>query len=132
MEYVSLIFFLVASYFLGFTLTFFVRNSDNFLERILMRFGIGIAAIPFLGLLLNILRIPIDWKIILLLSLVYPIYYLAKRKPKPGFSLKLTKETIAILAMLLIFFANLYVHVSGAFAYPYLEDDDSWSHSIGV
>ena len=97
-----------------------------------MRIGFGLAALPLLGLVLNLLKIPIDWKIILALSLVYPVYYLFRYKPKPQLQFKITKTTISILAMLVLFAINLYIYTSGAFAYPYLEDDDSWSHAVAV
>jgi len=97
-----------------------------------MRIGFGLAFLPFLGLMLNLLRIPIDWKIILALSLVYPIYCIIRYKPKPQLQFKITKNTLSILAMLALFVVNLYIYTSGAFAYPYLEDDDSWSHALSV
>ncbi|MEK6946700.1 MAG: hypothetical protein AABX32_03770 [Nanoarchaeota archaeon] len=132
MVYFSILVFFALTFFLGYSATSFVKNSENFLERNLMRMGIGIAGVAFLGLILNLLRIPIDWRIILLISLIFPIYNLIKNKPKFSMSAKITKETIYILVMMIIFFANLYVYATGAFAYPYLEDDDSWSHAIGV
>ena len=132
MVYLSIVLFFIYTFCLGFTITSFVKNSGNFLERNLMRIGFGLAALPFLGLILNLLRIPIDWKLILALSLVYPLYYLFRYKPKPQLQFKITKTTISILAMLVLFAINLYIYTSGAFAYPYLEDEDSWSHAMGV
>ena len=132
MSYLSIILFFVYTFGLGFTITSFVKNSNNFLERNLMRIGFGLAFLPFLGLILNLIRVPIDWKIILVLSLLYPAYYLIRHRPKPKLQLKITKTTLSILIMLVLFAANSYVYISGAFAYPYLEDDDSWSHAIGV
>lgn len=132
MGYFSIALFFVYTFCLGFTATFFVKNSGNFLERSLMRIGIGLSLLPFLGLILNLFRIPIDWKIMLVLSLIYPVYCIIRRKPKPNFNLKITKTDIGILLMLVLFFVNLYIYASGAFAYPYLEDDDSWSHALGV
>ena len=132
MSYFSIVLFFVYTFCLGFTATSFVKNSENFLERNLMRIGIGLSLLPFLGLILSLFRIPIDWKLILVLSLIYPIYYIIRHKPKPNFNFKITKTDISILLMLIIFFVNIYVYVSGAFAHPYLEDDDSWSHALGV
>jgi len=34
--------------------------------------------------------------------------------------------------MLILFAATLYMYLHGAFSYPYLEDDDSWSHAVSV
>src|SRR3989338_3508788 len=113
MAYFSILLFFVYTFCLGFTITSFVKNSDNFLERNLMRIGIGLSLLPFLGLILNVAHIPIDWKIILGLSLIYPLYYIIRFRPKPEFEFKITKADISILAMLLIFFATIYMNVSG-------------------
>ncbi|MBI2658414.1 glycosyltransferase family 39 protein [Candidatus Woesearchaeota archaeon] len=132
MSYLTIMLFFAYSFCLGFTITFFAKKQDNFLERNLMRIGFGIAFLPFLGLILNLLRIPIDWRIILALSLAYPAFYLIKNRPKPKLQLKITKTDLSILAMLVLFSINLYIYASGAFTYPYLEDDDSWSHALGA
>ena len=131
----TLLFFLISTFGLGFTATFFVKNSENFLERNLMRFGFGLSLLPFLGIALNAFRIPADWRIILSISLAYPIYYVFKNIPNfntQNFKLTITKTDLSIFAMLAIFFVNLYIYSSGAFNYPYLEDDDSWGHAPGV
>ena len=130
MVYLSILLFFVYTLGLGFTATFFVKNSDNFLERSLMRFGVGLAILPFLGIILSTFRIPIDWRLILVLSLAYPIYHFIRHRPK--FEFKITKSDLTIFAVLLIFFGSLYVYATGAFSYPYLEDDDPWSHAAGI
>jgi len=132
MGMLTLLLFFVYCYGLGFTVSSFVKNSDNFLERNLMRLGFGLSLIPFLALVLNIFKIPADWKIILVLSLAYPLFYLFRNYNKFSFSFKLTKTDLSIFAMLIIFSANLYIYTTGAFNYPYLEDDDSWAHASGV
>lgn len=132
MAYFTIALFFIYTFCLGFTATSFVKNSENFLERNLMRLGFGLALLPLLGLALNWLHVPIDWRLILMLSLAYPAYYLVKHQPKPNLNFKITKTDISILAMLVIFFASLYIYSSGAFSYPYLENDDSWSHALGV
>jgi len=132
MSFITIVLFFVYCYGLGFTVSSFVKNSENFLERNLMRLGFGLSLLPFLALVLNIINIPADWRIILALSLVYPLYYLLRNYKKFGFSFKLTKTSLSIFAMLVIFFVNFYIYGTGAFSYPYLEDDDSWSHAIGV
>ncbi len=129
MSMVTILLFFVYCYGLGFTISSFVKNSENFLERNLMRFGFGLALLPFLALVLNIMKIPADWRIILALSLIYPTYYLFRNYSKFYFSFKLTKTDISIFGMLAIFAASFYVYGTGAFNYPYLEDDDPWGHS---
>ena len=135
MGFVTILLFLFYCFGLGFTASFFLKNSENFLERNLMRLGLGLALLPFLGVVLNIAKIPADWRLILALSLVFPIYYLIKNFPnlKDKFTkIKLKKSDISIFVMLIIFVASFYVYGTGAFNYPYLEDDDSWGHAETV
>jgi hypothetical protein len=132
MSVITIVLFFVYCYGLGFTVSSFVKNSDNFLERNLMRLGFGLSLLPFLALVLNRVNIPADWKIILALSLVYPLYYMYRNYKKFKFSFRLTKANLSIFIMLIIFFVNFYIYGSGAFNYPYLENDDSWSHAMGV
>jgi hypothetical protein len=132
MSVVTILLFFVYCYGLGFTVSSFVKNSENFLERNLMRLGFGLSLLPFLALALNIIKIPADWRIILALSLIYPLYYLFRNYKKFSFTFKLTKINLSIFIMLVIFFVNFYIYGTGAFNYPYLEDDDSWAHAIGV
>lgn len=136
MSYLTIFLFFLYSYGLGFTATSFVKNSENFLERNLMRIGIGFSLITFVGLVLNLFRIPIDWRIILAISLIYPLIYLIRNFAKFNINkfsqLKITKADLYIIVMLLIFAATAYIYISGAFSYPFLEDDDPWTHSIGT
>jgi hypothetical protein len=100
-----------------------------------MRLGFGLSLIPFVAIVLNIVGIPADWRIILVISLLYPAYTLVRNFSKfdfSGFKIKITKTNLSIFAMLLIFFGTFYVYGSGAFNYPYLEDDDPWGHAEGV
>ncbi|MEK6948742.1 MAG: hypothetical protein AABX34_00875 [Nanoarchaeota archaeon] len=128
--------FFIYTYCLGFTASSFVKNSENFLEKNLMRIGFGLSLLPFLVLVLNIVKVPADWRIILALSLAYPAYYTFKHYKEFDFNnlikIKITKTDISILLMLVIFVVNFYVYLSGTFAYPYLEDDDSWAHTFGA
>jgi len=132
----SITVFFAIAFFLGSGLTLFVKESDNFLERNLMRIGFGLSLLPSLALALNLIKVPADWRILLALSLIYPVYFIMRNFSKFNFSqylqLTITKTNLSIIVMLLIFAATFYIYASGAFKYPYLEDDDSWGHSQGV
>jgi len=145
MSIITIIFFFICTYGLGFTITSFVKNSENFLERNIMRIGIGICAFIVVGLFLNLFHIPLDWRIFLGLSLIYPVFCLLKQLYKnkgiqtsqtsdlaSKLKIKITKTNICTLLALLLFFLVLFMYVKGAFTYPYLEDDDSWSHALGI
>ncbi len=136
MNFLTITLFFAYTYGLGFSVAKIAKESENFLERNLMRTGIGLGAVIVLGLFLNIARMPIDWRIFLAASMAFPLFYLLKNfKSIIGsfrLNFKITKYDMAILAMLLIFLASFYMYAKGAFSYPWLEDDDSWGHAIGV
>ncbi len=128
----TIVLFFVYMWGFGFALTRLVRESGSFLERNLMRVGFGLSALILLGIIFNALRIPLDYRIFLVASLAVPLYYLIFKKgymnfPKP--SLKLTASSLSIFALLGIFLLSLFMYESGAFRYPYLEDDDPWGHA---
>ncbi len=147
---ITILLFFVYTYGFGFTLTSFLKSSENFFERNLIRIGIGLAALPFLGIIISYFGMPLDWKIFLALSMIYPAYQLSKtlkskiQTPQstnqppdsqiqnPKSKIQLSGYSLIILLMLLIFAFNFYMYHKGAFAYPYLEDDDPWSHAIGA
>ncbi|MBI2653357.1 hypothetical protein HYX02_00960 [Candidatus Woesearchaeota archaeon] len=135
MSFFTIVLFFVYTFCLGLTASFFVKNSENFLERNLMRIGYGLGLLPFLAIILNLFKVPADWRIILAISLLYPVYHVFRNRKNLKLSVatfKITKTDISIFVMLLIFAAALYVYATGAFKYPYLEDDDSWGHAEGI
>ena len=129
----SIFFFLAVLLGLGHSASRFVTESPNFLERNLMRLGFGMAFFIVLGFLLNLMHIPIDWKIFLLISLILPVADIFRKLKSPSKiigSIKLTKYDLSTIVMLLLFAATFYMYSKGAFSYNYLEDDDPWSHAI--
>ena len=132
MSLVTILLFFVYTIGLGFTATHLikVKESDEFVERWLMRIGIGLGVFVLLGIILNIFHIPLHWWIFLLLSVAYPLFSLIKIRTKQPY--KLTKGTVYSLVMLFLFVFSLVMYAGGAYQYPYLEDDDPWSHALGV
>ena len=113
------------------------KEAGNFLERQMMRTGIGAAFLMITAIILNIARIPLDWRIFLALALAAPAFYLSKNFKTVSSSLqqirlRIKKSDINILPAIIIFLASFYMYASGSFSYPYLEDDDPWSHAEGV
>jgi len=139
MSFITILLFFIYTWGFGFALTSFVKNSENFFERNLMRIGIGLGVIPILGVFLNFLHIPLHWIIFLILSIAVPVYFLFRKKdkftkisfPKPNL-LKIKKSDLYITIVFILFFILLYVMVKGAFAYPWLEDGDSWHHAVSA
>ena len=135
MNILTIALFFICTWGLGYIVTSLIKNSENILERNLMRIGIGLGVFLVLGTIMNLLHIPLDWRIFLLLSVIFPIYSLIKDKGKILERLKgikFTKSNIYILIALVLFFFTFYVYHTGAFNYPYLEDDDPWEHARSV
>ena len=131
----TIILFFLYTWGLGFTVTYCVKQSENALERNLMNIGIGLGVFAILSIILNFFRAPLDWKTLLVLSLIIPIYDLYQKIKAGNLTLpklKLTKSNLVVMVVLLIFFASFYMYAKGAFGYPYLEDEDPWGHAIGI
>src|SRR3989338_5194067 len=100
----------------------------------LYSWGFGLGAMLAFGLLLNLIRIPLDWRVFLSISilLVLTKTYRDFKKERIIFDVKKISISIFPLLVLALFSISFYMYEKGAFAYPYLEDDDSWSHAMGV
>ena len=92
MEILSLILFFVYTFGLGYGITKLLKlSSADFFEINIMRVGIGTALLILLGALFNLLHIPLDWRIFLVISAL-PFLLLLK-----GFRLprvRLTKSSL--------------------------------------
>ncbi|MFH1850456.1 MAG: hypothetical protein ABH879_09850 [archaeon] len=139
MELFTIAVFLVITWGLGFSLTFWLKAAKDNAERNIMRAGVGLSAIPVLGSVLNLLHIPIDWRAFLLAGMIVPLYSLySHRQGIAGFlksagpRIRITKSALSFMGVLLIFMLAFYTYHKGAFAYPWLEDDDSWNHALGA
>lgn len=134
---ITIILFFVYTWGLGYGATYFFRKSENFYEKNFLRIAIGLGLLPIIVVILSVLRIGIDWKIILALSLLFPVIEIIKRlKNKasliPKIDLRPSKANINFAIVLLLFFATLFMYETGAFNYPWLEDDDPWGHTAGI
>jgi hypothetical protein len=100
-----------------------------------MRIGVGLGTFVAFGYLLNLLHIPLEYRIFLVLILVgigvvfFYQYWKHKLLPikKPTFNIN-----IYTVGMLILFTITFYMYHTGALSYPYLEDDDPWPHATGV
>lgn len=132
MAMLSIFIFFAITFGLGYAATRIAKESENFLERNLMRIGIGLGAFIVLGLVFNIARAPLDYRIFLGIALLSAAFcaYVAIKAGR--FQFRLSKSDIFSIAMLVLFATTFFMYHKGAFAYPYLEDDDSWGHALGV
>src|SRR3989344_247321 len=101
MDALTILLFFAYTYGIGFAISKIAKNSDNFLERNLMRIGIGLAALPLLGVILNLLHIPLDCRIFLILSLIIPVYFIFKNYGGIKLKIKLRRSDIYLLIVLI-------------------------------
>jgi len=119
---------------LGFSfLHAFKIKQKEWVEGIFLYSSIGLVVLSYIILFLGYLKL-INYWIILGLASIYPLFYLLKNKrlnfKKPD---KLSKKSFFIyLILFLIILCFALVYLKGAFSYPYLEDDDPWSHAGGA
>lgn len=137
MDLLTIFLFLVYSYCLGFTVESFARKAKDSVERNVMRIAIGLAVLPVLIAFISFVRLPVDWRIILIVSIIYPVFFLVEnfRKIKSSikqFKVDSIKINPTIILLLIIFAFVLFMYLKGAFAYPYFEDDDPWEHAKSV
>ncbi len=135
MSIITILLFFVYMWGLGFTVSSFVKLPEDIFEKITLLLGLGLATFPILSIILNLFHIPLDWKIFLFLSLIFPVYKLFKNKNHltfPKLQFKLKKSHIYYLIAFALFIFVFSVYLKGSFAYGYLEDTDPWGHSLGI
>lgn len=128
----TILLFFIYLFGLGYSLTRFLKVNN--LENCILRLGVGLGAFPVLGLSLNALKIPLDWKIFLIISIALPIYdclRIAKSFPSQ-FKIKDFIPSVNNIMLLIIFLACVALYCGGSFSYPWLEDTDSWFHAAGI
>jgi len=134
---ITIILFLVYLFGLGYTATYWLKKPESQIERILLYLAIGLGILSFLLIVLNFIHVPLDWKIIFTLSVVFPLFLVGKKLISKQFAVptpswKITKSNLIFGGVLLIVGLSLFFYLQGAFAYPYLEDEDPWGHAVGV
>ena len=129
----TIILFFIYMWGLGFTVTYSFIKSPSQVEKFFIRLGIGLGIFPILSIILNFLHIQLDWKIFLALSLAFPAFIIIKNLKNITFTKpKLLKSDLYLLAAVIIAVISLYIYATGAFSYPYLEDEDPWGHAVGA
>ncbi len=137
---ITIVLFFIYLWGFGFSATYFLSKPTEPFERHLLNIAVGLGVLPILLIFFNFLHIPLDWKILLILSIALPTYsfvqrYFITKEIKlslPKLSLKFKKSNLALLVVLLIALSSFYMYTQGAFSYPFLEDEDPWGHAVGV
>lgn len=138
----SIILFFAILIGLGVSTTFFLKKEEfanNSLERKIMIMGFGLGAVPILIIILNTLKIPLDWRIFLGVSWIIPLVLFIKsivsgnfKLEMPKLSFKIRKSDLFIYGAIALSFVLFMVYLQGSFSYPWLEDGDPWEHAQGI
>ncbi|PIN73346.1 hypothetical protein COV20_03890 [Candidatus Woesearchaeota archaeon CG10_big_fil_rev_8_21_14_0_10_45_16] len=136
-SFLTIVLFFIYMWGLGFTASYFLPKPSRWLERFFVNVGLGLGIFPILAIIINAIHVPLDWRLFLFLSLIFPAIIFAKKAKSNNFKftfpkISLTKSDAALLVALLIFAVSFYTYTTGAFSYPYLEDEDPWGHALGV
>src|SRR3989338_7281524 len=136
-SYTTILLFFIYLWGIGYTATYFLKKPEQRGERFLLSLAVGLGILPIIIILLNFLHLPLDWRLFLLISLVFPAYISIKKiKNKeftwPSWKFQLTKSNLILWGVLLIGAFSLFMYTQGAFSYPYLEDEDPWGHAVGA
>lgn len=126
LQFFPIIIFLIYLYGLGAA----ILKKSYFIEKI----SLGLSTVPILGVILNALHIPLDWRIFLGLALIMPIHQFIQwwkaGRVVSKFELHLPSwQTLLVLA---VFIFALAIYCWGPFNYPWLENDDPWSHAASI
>ncbi len=139
-------FFLCWAYGFGLLAIVGAKERKSLAHALLAQLGIGLAVLSFLAVVLRLLHVPIQIGVYLGIALAgLAAAALVRRRewwPKgrqgaaegdAGRRAPLARESVWCLVILaLVLGAFLALFLRGAFAYPYLEDDDPWNHAQGA
>ena len=134
MELLTILYFFTVIFGLGYS-TKKLLKLDKFrdkIEEIIFLIGLGLSSFVLLCIPLSLIH-GLFWYVFLIISIIIPIYSLGENikqnKLKLNFSNIGYKNYLIVGLITLVFFV---VYITGAFSYPYLEDDDSWGHAIAA
>ncbi len=141
MSWLSLIVFLLITLMTGALIDCVVKPwQADWLEKLIMRLGVGLAAMSVLGALLNLFLIPLDFRIYLAVGACISLMALFRnrqtfllprlesgRSQSPVWA---NKSLWYSLIILVLFGVTIQMYLAGAFRYDYLEDTDPWGYTV--
>jgi|GEM_PF-3552727 len=137
----SIIYFFVITLITGTFIDLFVLDwKADWLEKFVMRIGVGLAAMSVIGVILNLLHIPLDYRVFLGAGLLIFLGAIIRNRQFRSIETEKIATTVAqcwkkktfwyALFMLVLFGITVNMYVSGTFAYDYLEDTDPWRYTV--
>ncbi len=135
----SVFWFAFISWTYGYSVLWITKATlqKNPIIRFIETFAIGFATFSFIAIIFDILHIPLLLPIYIVLGAVVTIIAIAlelngMRSAKTTASSWELRETICVVIVILAAVGVFFLLHNGSNAYPYLEDDDPWSHVQSV
>lgn len=133
----AILYFFVVTYFLGESVAFFLKyNGKDLFENLVMKFGLGLGIFPILTVILNYFHL-INWETYFIIAIIIPLFkayklFNSKTEEKEKRKFVIKKKHIFYLLLIILFVAQAFIMIKGAYTYPYLEDGDPLSHALAA
>ena len=127
----SILLFFLLCFLHGYLLELAGARFTSQFERLIIRLGVGLLLIPIVAVFFDLLRIPLHYISFLVSGIL--IYLMALRKETQVVSHVTTDfktELLIGFVVTLLTLIMLAIFLTGAFAYTYMEDGDSWNYTI--
>jgi len=140
MNWFSIGYFFVVTLTTGTLVDLLVKNwQGDWLEKLVMRFGVGLAALSVIGVILNLLHLPLDHRLFFAIGVLILGGAIARNRTawangvKPALAaaaqdMKARSFWYALL-VLVLFAVTLQMYLAGSFGYSYFEDTDPWGYA---
>lgn len=137
MYWSSILYFFSVTLLTGTLIDLLVKGwRADWLEKLVMRIGVGLAAMSVIGVIFNLLRIPLDYRVFLAAGVLIGIGALVRNRGRVSVGSRnlsagfwKTKSFWYGLVVLALFAVTVKMYVGGAFTYDYLEDTDPWGYT---
>jgi hypothetical protein len=113
------------------------KNKSSLFEQFFIRIGIGLLLYAVLGVLMDLLMIPLNIWIIAIISILIPIYYIYSNKIKINkinwksyFKINSKKNAVYYLIVFILFLLTANMYLGGSFSYDYFEKGDPWGYAM--
>jgi len=132
----SIVYFFSTCILLGFIIDFFVKSwHGGIVEKLIIRLGVGLAVFSFLGVVFNVVGVPLDWRVFLGSGLVVMAGGIVRNKGLSGImgSGRLSwdlRKVIHFLVILVLFSVTAKMYIGGTFRYSWFEDGDPWGYAV--
>lgn len=140
MSWFSIGYFFVVTITTGFLIDLLIKDwRADWLEKMMMRIGVGLAALSVTGAIFNLLHIPLDFRIFLGPGILFCIGAWFRKRHSSTTADKNFRTTFRQFwkqrtfwygfVVIALFVVTMHMYLTGTFAYTYFEDTDPWGYT---